>query len=70
MEEKKPWYTSRTVIVGGLQVAVGTALAAGIIDETAASEALSPEVVGGIATAALGVASAYYRIKAEKQLSK
>lgn len=72
MEDKKPWYASRTVWVGAAQVAVGAALATGVIDETTAGTALgqAPEVVGGVVGAVLGAASIYYRSRADKTLGK
>ena len=70
MNETKPWYASRTVWVGAAQVAVGAALASGAIDEATAQDALgqAPSVVGGVVAAALGAASVYYRVKAEKSI--
>lgn len=63
--DPKPWYASRTLWVGAAQVAVGTALAAGVIDESTANDALgqAPEVVGGVVGAVLGAAQIYLRTK-------
>lgn len=71
MNDTKPWYQSRTVWLGAAQIAIGAGVAAGVIDETGAGEALgqAPEVIGGVLAAATGAAGVYYRMKADKKLS-
>jgi hypothetical protein len=71
MEETKPWYRSNAVIASILQMAVGVAVAAGLINEVAGSTIIAegPGVLIGAINAALGLWGLVGRIKATKAIT-
>lgn len=71
MDNSKPWYASNTIWASFLQMAVGVAIALGVINDAAGSEivAAGPGLLLGLVNTALGAWSLYGRVKATKTLT-
>lgn len=70
MEEKKPWYLSKTIVAGAVQIAAGAGIAAGYITPEDGRLVIEtgPGVVTGLIAGLAGAASIYGRVTANKKI--
>lgn len=71
MDTSKPWYASKTIWASILQMAVGIAVAMGLVNDVAGSTIIAegPDIVIGLVNGALGAWSLYGRVKATTQVT-
>lgn len=70
METTKAWYASKTIWASILQMAVGVAVGAGLINDVAGTTIIAdgPDIVIGLINSALGAYGVYGRVKATKTI--
>jgi len=71
METTKPWYASNAVWASLIQMAVGVAVAMGVVNEVAGTTIIAdgPDIAIGFVNGLLGAWSLYGRVRATAQVT-